>query len=159
MKKLNLILSFLTLLILLISCSNSITIIEGQYYQQKIDFFSTYNLKDSLLVELEKLSRNEVHDTLCEKNKEDIRILKHAVEYNLLRRPFIRLKSNNGEKLMLYMSLEEFNQFKDYKLSETRKGEKVVALKAKVKDISFDDHQIYDLIRFKFIDKKNTEKH
>jgi len=154
MKKLQYIFFISILFVLLIRCSNSRTTIEGRYYQQKIEFYATYDLGDSLLIELENMAQIEINDTLSEKDKEFMRMIKHAVEYNLLRRPFIRLKATDGTKLMLYMGLEEFNYFKDCKLSEIRKGEKVIIIKAKVKDISFEDTKIYDLIKFKLIDEK-----
>lgn len=139
---------FLTLLTLLTLSSNinKPKVIEGNLYFQAMDFFRFFDLPDSEISALELRIQNIDFDTLSNSEKKDFDIWFYAIENNLLRTPYIRLRDNKGKPIMLYMNQSEYNLFEQLKCNELRRDSIQIHVTAEVENISFRKIKAYKLI-------------
>ncbi len=136
--------------IALSSClSKKTVIVQGEYYIPKFDFYAVYEMSESKLDDLIKYSEDVNLDTLSSENRYLVELIRQAVEKEVIRLPYIRIKTNEDEDIMLYMSEQKFERFDSLKFSEVRRGIVKVNVIAKAEDISYKKTKAYKLTRFK----------
>ncbi len=146
------------ILIVLTSCSTSKNVlIEGDMYFQMVDFFNLNNAPDSLISKIENKVKQTNIDTLTSIDKKGYEMIQYAIKINILRKPYIRLETKEGNILMLYMDKDKYLQFDSLKCFDLRYEGKKIHIIAKAQDITFKDIKAYRLIRFKKINKINGD--
>ena len=132
--------------------SKKTVILEGEYYvPRKMDFYAVYEMSESKLDELIMYSENVKLDTLSNENRYLVELIRHAVNEEVIRLPYIRIKTIEDEDIMLYMSEQKFETFDSLKFSEIRRNIVKVNVAAKAEDISYKETKAYKLTRFKEI--------
>jgi membrane-anchored protein YejM (alkaline phosphatase superfamily) len=111
-------------IILLTSCQSieksDIITVEGDLYFKLIDFPQLFDAPDATLTKIEESIKNGYKDTLTEQDRQFLQMLEYMVDNDLLRKPFIRIKSDEGEILMLFLDPNDYVIFKNYKWSDLR---------------------------------------
>ncbi|WP_289056219.1 hypothetical protein [Carboxylicivirga marina] len=145
--------STILLSIVFSSCMSKKTVIlEGEYYvPRKMDFYAVYEMSESKLNELITYSENVNLDTLSNENRYLVELIRHAVDEEVIRLPFIRIKTTDDEDIMLYMPEQKFETFDSLNFSEIRRNIVKVNVVAKAEDISYKETKAFKLNRFKEI--------
>ena len=135
------------------SCMSKKTVIlEGEYcVPRKMDFYAVYEMSESKLDELITYSENVNLDTLSNENRYLVELIRHAVGEDVIRLPFIRIKTTDDEDIMLYMPEQKFETFDSLNFSEIRRNIVKVNVVAKAEDISYKKTKAFKLNRFKEI--------
>lgn len=148
---------FLTLLTILVLCpacqSDNKKIIEGDLYFKLIDFQRFYDAPDSILVKIETSVKNVNKDTLTEQDKKIYDLLNFMVDKELLRKPFIRLRQDDGTIRMVFIDSTDYEKIKDYNHNDLVSEDKKVRVRAEVVEIKYDSLTAYETIKLISIDK------
>jgi len=146
--------TILTILVLCTACqSDNKKIIEGDLYFKLIDFQRFYDGPDSILVKIETSVRNVSKDTLTEQDKKIYDLLKFMVDKRLLRKPFIRLRQDDGTIEMVFIDSTDYKQIKEYNHNDLVSEDKKIRVRAEVIEIKYDSLTAYKTIKLISIDK------
>jgi len=149
-----LVLSILSVLILCCSCQSvKQQTIEGDLYFKLVDFQRIFDTSDSILTKIETSVRTVNYDTLTASDKKSYELLKFLVEEKLLRKPFIRLRLDNGSIKMVFLDIEDYQQLKNFNHNDLVLENKKIRVRAEVLKIKHDTLTAYKTIRVISIDK------
>lgn len=150
------ILYILTILALFNSCQTGDTkTVEGDLYFKLIDFQRIFDAPDSVLTKIETSVRTVKRDTLTGQDQKIYDLLQYMVDNNLLRKPFIRLRLDNGDIRMVFLDSLDYIKFKDYNWSDLSKEDKKVRVKASVTELKYDSLTAFNSIKILSVDKIN----
>lgn len=134
------------------SRSDSI-MVEGDMYFKLIDVQRFYDAPDSVLTSIEDYVATVDRDTLNEDELVLLGIFEYMVEKDLLRKPFIRMRLDNGEIRMLFMNEEDYAKFDQYHWADLREQNKKVRVKAKVIELQYDSLTAFNVVELESIEK------
>ena len=151
----------LTLLPILWSCNTndkSMTI-EGDLYFKLIDVFKVFDANDSTINKIEQTIKSNKKDSLPENERLIYDKFEVLMDHDLLRKPFIRIRLDNGELKMLFLNNSDYKKFIDYNLMELNENNQKIRINAKVTEITLDKIVVYNTIELILVDKMtgNTE--
>ena len=131
-------------------------IIEGDFYLQFIDFYRVFDLPDSSITKLEKDFKNINTDTvLTSSERKYIEIVQYGIKNNLLRTPYIRLRTKHRKEIMLFLAPKDYKRFDSLKCSDLKEQNKKIHIKATANNISYKALKAYknvNLIKVEKID-------
>ncbi|HEY4799455.1 MAG TPA: hypothetical protein VII99_10305 [Bacteroidia bacterium] len=127
--------------------------IEGDLYFKLIDLQGMYDAPDSVLTKMETYVKTVNTDTLSTQDKKIFWLLKFMVDNNLLRKPFIRLRQDNGEIKMLFLDTSDYKQFSHYKHGDLARDNKKIRVKAQVTEIHYDSLTAYNSTKLISVDR------
>lgn len=133
--------------------SDNKKIIEGDLYFKIIDLQRFYDAPDSILVRIETSVKNANKDTLTEQDKNIYDLLKFMVDKELLRKPFIRLRKDDGKIIMVFLVSTDYEKIKDYNHNNLIRENKKIRVRAEVSEIKYDSLTVYETIKPISIDK------
>lgn len=146
--------SILTILALCCSCrSDDTKTVEGDLYFKRIDFQRFFDAPDSILTKIETSVRTVKKDTLTKKDKKIYDLLQFMMDRRLLRKPFIRLRQDDGKISMVFLDSSDYRQFKEYKWSDLSKENKKIRVKVKVTELKYDSLTAFNTIKILSVDK------
>lgn len=147
----------LLLLLLYASCSRGkYETIEGDLYFQSFDFFRIFDAPDSVLSRIEAYALHANPDTIKEKNRASYEMVKHAIDCGLLRKPYIRIRMNRNEEVMLFMSRKDFRQFAGLKCGDLKKQQKI-RITARAENVSYREIRAYNTIELLQVERTGGE--
>lgn len=146
-------LSLLMLLILFISCvTDNKKTVEGDLYFKLIDL-RFFDAPDSILTKIESGVKLTKLDTLIEQDKKIYKLLQFMVDNELLRKPFIRLRQDDGKIIMVLLDTLDYTKIKDYNHLDLVRDNKRIRIKMEVSELKFDSLTAYESLRLISIDK------
>ena len=74
-------------------------------------------------------------------------------EKKLLRKPFLRLKQDNGEIAMVFLDSIDYIKFKDYNHNDLVRDNKRIRVKVKVNESKYNSLTAYEIVKFISVDK------
>jgi hypothetical protein len=119
--------------------------IEGDLYFQMVDFFNFYGASDSMITSIENQVSSIDFDTISDNEKKAYELIKYAIDQDLLTKPYVRIKTTNGENIMLYMESKNYQQFDSLRCFKLRQEGMKIHIIAETKDISYQDIKAYKL--------------
>lgn len=131
----------------LCSCqSDNTKTVEGDLYFKQIELENFFEYPDSILAKIEK-SERAANKALNEQDRYLSTILNLLVDKNLLRKPFIRIRFDNGVIHKIYMDSSEYRQFQKYSLSDLSRDAKKIRNKAKVIELKSDSLSVLNSLK------------
>lgn len=148
------IVTILTILALITGCrtGNKMTV-EGDLYFKLVDFPTFFDAPDSVLTKFETSIKTVNKDTLTEQDKKIYNLLQFMSDKELLRKPFIRLRQDNGEIIMLFLNAIDYGKIKDYNYNDLVQDNKKIRIKAEVSELKYDSLTVYETLKLISIDK------
>ena len=131
--------------------------VEGELYFQAVDFFRIFNAPDSVLNRIEEYTLGVNPDTLDNQQRASYDLIKYAVDHNLLRKPYIRIKTGRNEQALLFMSREAFRRFEDLNCADLRRQQQKMRITARVEDVSYMNIRAYNTVELLQIEKTDGE--
>lgn len=126
------------------SCGSKQTkTIEGDLFIKMIGYNVLYNLPDSVLTDIEKKYTEVNCVAMSAKKCKEAKSMQFLIKNNLLRSPYILLQTENKEIKSIYLSEQDFEQFKGISLSELQENKQKVAVVADVDIIKADSVEVY----------------
>ena len=148
------IVTILTLLVLISGClTDNKKTLEGDLYFKLIDFQRFYDAPDSFLTKIETSVKNVNKDTLTEQDKKIYDLLGFMIDKNLLRKPFIRLRQDDGKIVMLFLDIKDYEKIKDYNHNDLVRDNKRIRVLAEVSELKYDSLTAYENIKIISADK------
>ena len=126
---------------------------EGDLYFKLIDFQRFFDAPDSVLITIETSVRTVNKDTLTEKDKKIYELIKFMIDNNLLRKPFVRLRKDNGEVNMVFIDSADYERLKHYNHNDLVRENARIRVKAEVSEIRYDSLTAYEALKVISIDK------
>lgn len=155
-------LAIMTILLTISSCqTNNIKTVEGDLYFKLIDIQRFFNAPDSVLTNIETSLKTVDKDTLSEQDKKIYNLLGFMADKQLLRKPYVRLRLDNGEIVMVFLDNNDYEKIKDYNYSDLVRDNKKIRIKAEVSELKNDSVTVYEsskLISIERIDGKTYWK-
>jgi hypothetical protein len=138
--------------------------IEADLYFRLFDIERFYDSPDSSLIKIENLVHEINNDTLDNKRKEEYKHFKFMVANNLLRKQFIWIRMDDGEKKILFLDSLDYNKLKKYNWSDLTKGKRRIRIRTIVREFEYpyyfeDTETAYDCVKMLTIDKISGETH
>ena len=129
-------------------------IIEGDYYIQFLDFYRVFDLPDSSITKLEKDFKNIKTDTvLTSSERKYIEIVQYGIKNNLLRTPYIRLRTKHRKELILFLDPKDYKLFDSVKCSDLKEQNKKIHIKATANNISYKALKAYKNVNLIKVEK------
>ena len=148
------ILSILTIFILFTNCQTERKdIIEGDLYFKLVDFPSFFDAPDSTLTKIENDLKTVNKHTLNKQDKKFYDLLQFLSDKKLLRKPFIRLKQDNGEIKMVFLDTIDYKTIKDHNYNDLVNHHKKIRIKAKVSEFKYDTITVFESTKLISINK------
>ena len=147
---------FVTLTILLTICScqtNNRKTVEGDLYFKLIDFQSFFDAPDSIFTKIETSIKTVSKDTLTEQDRKIYDLLQFMSDNELLRKPFIRLRQDDGEIVMVFLDTTDYNKIKDYNHNDLVRDNKKIRIRAEVSELKYDSLIAYKTSKLISIDR------
>ena len=142
------------IIIFLNSCNNKIEkSVEGDLYFKLIELESTYLWPDSILTRIENSSLEKNKDYIKDNKDYFTKYLIFLNNYNLLRKPFIRMRLDNGRIVKLFLDSFDFKKFTKYNWSSLNEESSKVRISVIAKELNYDTAIVYNAIKFKSINK------
>lgn len=147
-------LAIMTILLTISSCqTNNIKPIEGDLYFKLIDFQRFFDAPDSVLTKIETSLKTVDMDTLTEQDKNNYNLFGFMADKQLLRKPFVRLRLDNGEIVMVFLNSNDYEKIKDYNYSDLVRDNKKIRIKADVSELKYDSFTAYESTKLISIDR------
>lgn len=147
-------LAIMTILLTISSCqTNKIKTVEGDLYFKLIDFQRFFDAPDSVLTKIETSLKTVDMDTLTEQDKKNYNLLGFMADKQLLRNPFVRLRLDNGEIVMVFLNKNDYEKIKDYNYSDLVRDNKKIRIKADVSELKYDSFTAYESTKLISIDR------
>ena len=148
------VLTILTILLLISSCkTDTQKTVEGDLYFKLIDFQRFFDAPDSTLTKIETSIKTVNKDTLNAQDKKIYDLLQFMSDKKLLRKPFLRLRQDNGEISLVFIDSIEYTKFKDYNHNDLVRDNKRVRVKIEVKELKYDSLTAYETVKLISVDK------
>lgn len=148
------ILTILTILLLISGCkTDDKKTIEGDLYFKLIDFQRFFDAPDSTLAKIETSIRTVNKDTLNAQDKKIYDLLQFMSDKKLLRKPFVRLRQDNGEISMVFLDSIDYTKVKDYNHNDLVSDNKRIRVKAEVNELKYDSLTAYEIVKLISVDK------
>lgn len=148
------VLKILAILLLISSCkTDTQKTVEGDLYFKLIDFQRFFDAPDSTLTKIETSIKTVNKDTLNAQDKKIYDLLQFMSDKKLLRKPFLRLRQDNGEIALVFIDSIEYTKFKDYNHNDLVRDNKRVRVKVEVKELKYDSLTAYETIKLISVDK------
>jgi hypothetical protein len=148
------ILTILTILLLISGCQTATKkIIEGDLYFKLIDPQRFFDAPDSTLTKIEISIRTANKDRMNMQDREIYDVLQFMSDKRLLRKPFIRLRKDNGEVFMVFLDSADYAKVKDYKHNDLVRDNKRIRVKVEVNKIKHDSLTVYEAVKLISLDK------
>jgi hypothetical protein len=148
---------FVTILMTLVLISGCQTdkkkTLEGDLYFKLIDFQRFYDAPDSILTKIETSEKNVNKDTLTEQDKKIYALLEFLTDKQLLRKPFVRLRQDDGKIVMLFLDKMDYEKIKDYNHNDLVRDNKRIRINAEVSELKYDSFTAYENIKIISVDK------
>jgi len=145
---LRIILAFFGILVIVSCKTQDNKTIEGDLYFKLIDFQRFFDAPDSVLTKIETSVRNVNKDTLTEQDKKIYELMKYMLDEQLFRKPFIRLRQDDGKVIMLFLDSTDYNKIKDYSHNDLVRENKRIRIKAEVSELKYDTLRAFETINF-----------
>lgn len=150
--------AILLILALFFSCRpKDVQTVEGDLFFRVIDFQSIFDYPDSIIGKIESNINTVSIDTLPKEEKKLYQFLKYLNDNELLRRPFIRLRLDNGAEKMLFLDTTDYRKFEHYNYSDLVRDKKKIRVKAQVTSLQFDTLSAFNSIKLISIVKLNGQ--
>lgn len=147
-------LAIMTILLTISSCQrNNIKTVEGDLYFKLIEFQRFFDAPDSVLTKIETSLKTVDKDTLTEQDKKNYNLLLFMADKQLLRKPFVRLRLDNGEIVMVFLNSNDYEKIKDYNYSDLVRDNKKIRIKADVSELKYDSFTAYESTKLISIDR------
>lgn len=147
-------LTILTILVLISGChTDNKKIVEGDLYFKLIEFQKFFNAPDSTLTKIETSLRTVNKDSLAEQDKKIYDLLQFMSDNKLLRKPFIKLRQDDGKIFMVFLDADDYKKIKDYNHNDLIRDNKKIRLKAEVSELKYDSLIAYEALKLISIDK------
>lgn len=127
--------------------------VEGDLYFKLIDFQRFYDAPDSVLTKIETSVKNVIKDTLTEQDKKIYDLLEFMTDKQLLRKPFVRLRQDDGKIVMLFLDKMDYEKIKDYNHHDLVQDNKRIRINAEVSELKYDSLTAYENIKIISVDK------
>ncbi len=132
--------------------ANDTRTVEGDLYFVAVDFFRYFDASDSVLTKLENSVKTTNKDTLDEHEKQMFELFGFMSEKRLLRKPFIRLRQDDGEIALLFLDQPDYEKVKDKNRKDLVRQNKRIRIKAEVSEIKYDSLTAYEAIKVMSVD-------
>ena len=80
--------------------------------------------------------------------------MKFMVDNDLLRKPFIRLRLDNGEIKMLFLDSSDYRKFGQFNYSDLVRDNKKIRVKAKVNELHYDSLTAFNSTKLISVEKR-----
>lgn len=148
------IISMLTIMLAISSCqSNNKRTVEGDLYFKLIDIQRFFDAPDSILIRIESSIKPVNKDTLSEQDKKIYGLLEFLLDKRLLRKPFIRIRQDNGEIIMVFLDSKYYDKIKDFNRNDLIRDNKKIRIRVEVVQLKFDSLIAYETVKLISIDK------
>mgnify|MGYP001209464667 CR=1 FL=1 len=127
--------------------------VEGDLYFKLIDFQRFYDAPDSVLTKIETSVKNVNKDTLTEQDKKIYDLLEFMTDKQLLRKPFVRLRQDDGKIVMLFLDKMDYEKIKYYNHNDLVRDNKRIRINAEVSELKYDSLTAYENIKIISVDK------
>ena len=128
-------------------------IVEGDLYFKLIDFTRFFDGTDSTLTKIETSVRTMNKDTLSEQDKIFYDVVQFMIDKKLFRKPYIRLRQNNGKIIMVFLDAADFEKMRDYNQDDLIRDNKKIRIKAEVSELRYDSVIVYETLKLISVDK------
>lgn len=147
-------LAIMTILLTISSCqTNKIKTVEGDLYFKLIDFQRFFDAPDSVLTKIETSLKTVDKDTLTDQDKKNYNLFGFMADKQLLRKPFVRLRLDNGEIVMVFLNNNDYEKMRDYNHSDLVRDNKKIRIKANVSELKYDSFTAYESTKLISIDR------
>lgn len=148
------IVTILTILLLINGCkTDDKKTVEGDLYFKLIDFQSHFDAPDSILTKIETDIRTVNKDTLNAQDKKIYDLLQFVSDKKILRKPFVRLRQDNGEIAMVFLDSIDYIKLEDYNHNDLVRDNKRIRVKAEVSELLYDSLTAYETVKLISVDK------
>lgn len=148
------IISILTIFILFTNCqTDRKDTIEGDLYFKLVEFPSFFDAPDSTLTKIENDLKTVNNHTLNKQDKKIYDYLQFLSDKKLLRKPFIRLRQDNGEIKMVFLDTLDYKKIKEYNYNDLENHNKKIRIKAKVSELKYDTITLFESTKLISINK------
>lgn len=122
-------------------------IVEGNLYFKLVDFPQFFDAPDSILTKLEAGEKFINTDTLKEEDKKVNDLVQFLAYKKLLRRPFIRLRQDDGKIIMVFLDPVDYDKVKNYNHQDLLRDNKKIRIKAEISEIDYDSLTVYKTLK------------
>lgn len=145
--------AILTILLTICSCqTNNKKIVEGDLYFKLIDF-RFFDSPDSVLTKIKTSVKTVNKDTLTEQDLNLFYLLEFMTDKQLLRKPYVRIRLDDGEIIMVFVDLNDYEKLKDYNYNDLVRENKKIRIKAEVFKLKYDSLTAYETSKLISIDR------
>jgi hypothetical protein len=123
--------------------TNQTTIIEGDLYFKLVDLPSLYEVSDSIATKLETSIRTVKKDSLRTLDRNVYNQLQFLDDNQLLRKPFIRLRQNDGTILLVFVEPSDYEKLRKYHHEDLVRTHKKVSIRAAVETFKSNTLSVY----------------
>jgi hypothetical protein len=144
--------TILTILIISSCQTNNIKTLEGDLYFKLIEL-NIFAAPDSVLTKIEISAKTVNKDTLTEQDKQLYEYLEFMTDKQLLRKPYIRLRQDDGKIVTLFLDKSDYAKVKDINHNDLVRDNKRIRIKAEVTVMEYDSLTSYETIKLISVDK------
>lgn len=136
--------TIVAIVVALYSCkTNQKTVVEGDLYFKLVDLPSLYEAPDSLATKFETNIRTVQKDSLSTNDRYLYNQLQFLDDNHLLRKPFIRIRKNDGTILLVFVEPTDYEKLRKYHHQELVRNQKKVSITAEVSEIKNNALTVY----------------
>lgn len=132
-------------------------IIEGDLYFKLIDFPQFSEVPDSIAKKFKEQLKTMNRDSLSRNERWLSDMVECISEKDLLQKPFIQLKQDNGQILMLFLSGSDYKGIKDYNHHDLLVERKKVRIQVEVEEINCDTSSVYNVLKLLSAEKMDGQ--
>ena len=122
-----------------------------------LTFKDFFDAPDSTLIKIETSIKHVNKDSLNTQDKKIYSLLKFISDKKLLRKPFIRLRLNNGEIAIIFLDSIDYVKFQDYNHNDLVRNNKKIRVKAKVDELKYDSLIAYETVTLISVEKLDSK--
>jgi hypothetical protein len=147
--------------ILLLSCNGTKDNkkVEGDFYVKAIDL-RFFELPDTSLTKIENHFRTTPKGSMTIDEKKEYDYLKFLIDHNFLRRPYVRLLLDNGDKTVLFLDKLDYAKIEDFWKSENENRNEIkLRIEAEAVEIKIDEKSVYNALKLTRLEKTSGKTH
>ena len=146
-----------SILFTLLGCNSSHQV-EGDLFFKIIDL-RFHEFPDSTLNKIEQDYNSMNWDSLPQKDHDLYKHVGVLITHDLLRKPFIYLRKEDGDYFRLYLSKTDYKKFEKFIPSDLQKNKEKVKVISEVKVIQIDTLKVFVNTKLKLIEKTKGTTH